>query len=586
MPDFKIPEVDLSLFTSDALTSFAAQAIEAKNTIIAGRTADTITQEELDQAKAYSDFATLTIPAARAERDRKAREFSSLTTEAAVAEAEAAAVTAPDITEVQTDTEFAAKAKTIRVANLASNVDTDADSVADADSGPKTTMTFHAAPGGRFATDAEISTKDIAETLIRRNAGYKVRGIPGSGDLLATIKRAYPAEFHLGEGRADEDYQKALEFVSSESRLEGGSLLKATKLAQARAKADGEDSLVAAGGWCAPSETDYSICFQGTSDGLWSGPEITVNRGGVRHTTGLEWGTVYGGGNLATAAGTFPTGFFNLTETQVAAGSPTKNCVQVACPSFVDDRLGVTGICITSPILTNRAYPEAVDVFIRGAMVVHAHQLNALQIAAMVAGSTAVTLAGINPWAADGSVTSNLLGAVGMAIVDMKYRLRLERGATLEVVLPYWVLEQMRADLSRRLGYDLDGLGIADSQISSWFSQRGARVQFVYDWQDAASTVAGPTNLPGIAGNGITNLPTSVQFLVYPAGTWVRAVEDVITLNSVYDSTLLATNMVTQLFTEEGWTMLKMCPLSRVYTVPICPSGQTTAGALVSCINP
>ena len=58
---------------------------------------------------------------------------------------------------------------------------------------------------------------------------------------------------------------------------------------------------------------------------------------------------------------------------------------------------------------------------------------------------------------------------------------------------------------------------------------------------------------------------------MYPAGTWVRAVSDVITLNSVYDSTKLATNQVTHLFTETGWAMLQMCPLSPIYTVADLP---------------
>jgi hypothetical protein len=78
-------------------------------------------------------------------------------------------------------------------------------------------------------------------------------------------------------------------------------------------------------------------------------------------------------------------------------------------------------------------------------------------------------------------------------------------------------------------------------------------------------------------------LPTELSFIVYPAGTWVRAVSDVITLNSVYDSTKLATNQVTHLFTETGWAMVRMCPLSRVYTITICPNGKTGLQRDVTC---
>jgi len=60
-------------------------------------------------------------------------------------------------------------------------------------------------------------------------------------------------------------------------------------------------------------------------------------------------------------------------------------------------------------------------------------------------------------------------------------------------------------------------------------------------------------------------------------GMVVDSVSDVITLNSVYDSTKLASNQLTQLFTETGWKMLRMCTTSRAYTVNICPTGESGA---------
>jgi hypothetical protein len=174
------------------------------------------------------------------------------------------------------------------------------------------------------------------------------------------------------------------------------------------------------------------------------------------------------------------------------------------------------------------------------------------------------------------------MSAVEMAIVDIKYRLRLMQSATLEVIMPFWVLAQMRADWIRRNNAGgMEGIQLADSDIASGFAKRGARVQYVYDWQDAFATGAA-TGSPG-ADTPINNLPTSLQFIVYPAGTWVRAVSDVITLNSVYDSTKLATNQVTHLFTETGWAMVRNCPVSRVYTVGVCPSGATTATHSITC---
>jgi len=231
-------------------------------------------------------------------------------------------------------------------------------------------------------------------------------------------------------------------------------------------------------------------------------------------------------------------------------------------------------------ILAIGGYPEFTATFTRGAMAASAHQINREQISDVVAGSTAVSLSAAQPWATDGSATSQVMSAVEMAITDIKYRLRLQRSATLEVIMPWWVLAQMRADWMRRPWTQDPNL--TDAEINSFYATRGARVQYVYDWQDAFSSAALSGGGPG-ANTAITSLPNTMQFLVFPSGTWIRAVSDVITLNSVYDSTKLATNQVTHLFTETGWAMVQMCPLSRVYTVPICPSGKTTSTGTLTC---
>ena len=245
------------------------------------------------------------------------------------------------------------------------------------------------------------------------------------------------------------------------------------------------DAMVAAMGWCAPSETDYSICLQITTDGLADFPEVQARRGGIRHNTGIEFDSIFGGGSCSS-----PTGFFDLTEAEVASGT-VKTCLEIDCPDFVDTRLGVTGLCLTGNILAIRGYPEYTATFTRGALAASAHQINREQIAAVVADSTAVTLSGA-PWATDLSVVSQVMSAVEMAIVDIKYRLRMQQSATLEVIMPFWILAQMRADWIRRnaTGGWADSVMVADSEISAGFARRGARVQYVYDWQDAFATCA------------------------------------------------------------------------------------------------
>jgi hypothetical protein len=564
---FQIPE-SFNTFSVNGLQGLIEQAANEYAALRDSVTADTVTDEELAQLKALQQFAMVDGPAEIAGRATRAAEFAALDTPpppAAVVEDPAAVVAATTPPEPTTVVE-------VSVADIVANSD-------GANTPPPVARQAYSAlvasaglPG--YEASQPLSTMlDVAkafEAASQGHGGMASRGVPGEhATQVAVLRRNYPDEFSMNMDSTD--YPKLLHVID-ESRLPGGSLLASTEIRRQELLATRPDkAMVAAAGWCAPSETDYDICLQISTDGLWDAPEVQARRGGVRHNSGIEFDSIFGSG----------TGFFNLTEAQVAAGT-TKTCLEIPCPDFVDTRLGVTGLCLTGNILSIRGYPEFTATFTRGAMAASAHQINREQIAAVVTGSTAVNLSAAAPWATDGSTVSQVLSAVEMAIVDIKYRMRMQRDATLEVVMPFWVLAQMRADYIRR-GFPGDGdrLALADNEIRSAFATRGARVQFVYDWQDAFATGAA-TGSPG-ADTPINNLPTTLQFLVYPAGTWVRAVSDVITLNSVYDSTKLATNQVTHLFTESGWAVLKMCPISRVYTVPVCPSGKTTSTGTLTC---
>ena len=567
---FQIPE-DLTVFTVAHLGTQTTQAVTEYNTLLASMNADEslATQENLDRLNALKAFTE----AAKTEIDGRSASRSQLAQHAPLG-VETAAVETVETVEPVAE-EFTAPS-VAEIAPLAPAAE-----VAEVIETVSAFGSMHVAANvPDFAADSELATmEDLTKAFLKKTEGFSAMAALSSSTepisyQVAYIKRNYPQEFSVFNTDADD---ATLRKVTDETRLPGGSLLESLdrRRKEITAKTPQVDALVAATGWCAPSETLYDTCFQGVIDGLLDAPEVQARRGGIRHNQGIDFTSVYGGG----------TGFFNLTEAQVAAGT-TKSCIEIPCPSFVDDRLGVTGICITGNILQNRAYPEFVRDWMRAAMVVSAHQINSLQIAAVVAGSTAVDLSANPVVASDGSVTSQLLAAVEMAIVDIKYRLRMARSATLDVVFPFWVLAQFRADLSRRNGGDFYASSAArDADIISWFTQRGARPQFVYDWQDSFA----PTDVIGAAGNApgsataIQQFPTGVKFLVYPSGTWVRAVNDVITLNAIYDSTKLATNQLTQLFTETGWYMMRMCPLSRVYTVPICPTGSTGDQRAVSC---
>jgi len=574
---FQIPE-DLSQFSVSGLHDLKKQADTEYNSLVASVTAETITDEELDTLEALQEFRQITVGEELKGRESRRDRFSAVTTATPEPEPEPEATTP----EEPAATDAVVASSGVIDVKLSDIVDK-----APAPDMPQQTRpvysTLVAAAGvPNYEAGTRLNTMlDVAKAFEARSSSHHAMRRPtgGKGEVhtfpVAQLVRDYPDEFSV---QGDEtDYAKLLQ-VADEKRLPGGSLLRSVEMRRKEIEATepSRDSLVAAAGWCAPSETDYSICLQITTDGLADFPEVQARRGGIRHNTGIEFDSIFGGGNCAA-----PSGFFDLTEAQVAAGT-TKTCLEIPCPSFVDTRLGVTGLCLTGNILSIRGYPEFTATFTRGAIAASAHQVNREQIADVIADSTAVNLTGSQPWTSDASVVSQVMSALEMAIVDIKYRLRLQQSATLEVIMPFWILAQMRADWIRRnaVGGWSDAVMVADSMISEGFARRGARVQYVYDWQDAFATCAA-TGLG--SDTPISALPSSLQFIVYPAGTWVRAVSDVITLNSVYDSTKLATNQVTHLFTETGWAMIRMCPLSRVYTVNICANGSTGVQRAVTC---
>lgn len=384
-----------------------------------------------------------------------------------------------------------------------------------------------------FSTGAEIENIDrLAAALSARIKGFPTRpmGRPDGGLQrygVATISRNFDEEY-VADGTNDEE---VIDRVAAESRLQGG-------------------SLVAAGGWCAPSETIYDLCAGETTDGLIDLPEFQVRRGGVRYTPGPDFSDLYGNG-------------FTQTEAQAIAGT-AKTCYEITCPPFSEVRLDASGLCIKVPLLTNAAYPELTRRVISGSLIAYQHKVSADLIADMVtAAGTAIAAGDV------GSVASNALNAVALIAAGERQRYRLAENATLEVVAPMWLKETIRGDLANRNGVDL--LAVSDQQINAYFAARNVRVQWVYNWQDLDETHDG--------------WPTTADLLVYPAGTFQKGVADVINLDAVYDSASLEVNTMTGLFMEEGILLLQKCWRARRVTITVCAAGSTGAADNTACFT-
>ena len=481
-----------------------------------------------------------------AEAEKKAAEEADKKAKAAAADVE---------TEAQVDAEpeavtAAAPRGPIKLSGIRRHVHTPAPAITEEtsveDTTPKARMTVADVPG--FVADSDASFEDLAVALDRRLQGFNSGAYAAAARAgramserhsLAVVRKAFDERATVG---SPESADAAMAFAVNEKNLPGG-------------------SLVAAGGWCAPSETVYDLLEDESRDGLISLPEINVTRGGIKFTKGPKFSDLYAAPS------------FNFTEEEAKAGkyAPTsaadptnkvgpKPVYNVPCTEFEDVRLSAAGLHIQANLLQQRGYPELVARTIRGALVAHEHKMSERIIASMEKQSTAVSLD-----AGQIGAAAPILTAIELQVEHYRYAQRLSRSTTLEAVFPYWVHGAIRTDLSRREGVDL--MDVPDSRIDAWFRSRGVNAQFVYDWQDITGDASAFKVWPG-----------SIKFLLYSAGTFVKGSQDVITLDTVYDSVLLGQNDYTALFTEEGYLVAKRGHDARVVTVPLNPNGGTGTG--------
>jgi hypothetical protein len=435
-------------------------------------------------------------------------------------------------------------------------------------------VTAHVAPSAaglvnKQSGEAYEGTSEISMAFIKNAQQFGRQGGAGTKQPIVQFKRNRGAEFTIDNDRDGDLTMRVLRHARDEKRLHGGSLA-----AQWQHNIDSGVSLTAAAGWCAPSQNDYDLCRNWSAGvGLLDLPTVTVTRGGINYTDEPTFPQIYANAVAAGGGSNF------LTEAQVIADT-IKTCSEIPCPTFEDRRLDVMALCIRVSFLQAAGYPEVVNAWQDGLLAAHEQEMNRLILADILARAGAATvLPSVDP-DGDDSFTSALLAAVELAREDLMYTFMMAWGSTIEVILPHWVLPQIRADLSRRSGDTGNLLGVTDSQIAALFSARGVRVQFVRGWQDGLVT-GGALN-PAFPGGDATTpfmtaLPTTVSFLAFPAGSVAVARQDVVTLTNVYDAASLATNEFTSLFAEEGFAPVYPCPGQRLYTVSGCPGGITGA---------
>ncbi len=387
-----------------------------------------------------------------------------------------------------------------------------------------------------FNSGAELDFDQLAVAYAKRARQFagggnsRLKGAKGIGDAkyggdkltdkaqrygVATLVKP-ENEFTITEKMSAEDQYDLVKRAANERRLGG-------------------NGLIAAGGWCAPSERIYGFLEIETADGLLDLPEINSPRGGIQFTKGPDLGTLLVNANLG----------FTQTEAQAEAGT-VKPIFDITCPAWTDVRMDAVGYAIRAGLLTDAAYPELLRRYLSLGLIVHARRLNALaigRISTMIGAATVFAPVSGTRY----SAISDFLSAVELNAMRVRETYAMGMNATVEGVFPLWALGVLRSDISRRTG--ISEFNVTDQQITAWLAARKVRAQFVRDYQainSGAATTAGGTA-------AWTRWPDKVEFMLYPAGAYVRLATDVIDLDTVYDWDNLSKNQFLAAFFEEGF---------------------------------
>ena len=352
-------------------------------------------------------------------------------------------------------------------------------------------------------------------------------------------------------------------------------------ITQESPRAQSAKALVAGGGWCAPSEIRYDFFNVAGMPREIDLPTVGVSRGGIRFPVSPAIGDVFfqnAGSNPASGFGGFAFAMSNATDPWLwtesddiltVTGSVNKPVLRVPCPSFSEVRLECYGISLTAGNLTDDAYPESTQNFIRLLRAAYAHAINARLISLMVSASSSAISIGT----AANALVPQVVNMTGLASTDYRTRYAMDEDAVLEVVFPYWLLEAMRSDLGYKPGIDSTALlSVLDGEIMGLFTSRNVRPQFVSDWQVRA------TGLPGVSTENLAAWPTSVDFLLYAAGTFLHGTGLQLDLGVIRDSVLNAENDYSAVWAEECHLIAKVGHASRRYTGSFNVGGNVAIG--------
>lgn len=419
---------------------------------------------------------------------------------------------------------------------------------------------------------AEPEAVAAAAAPVRPTPGQAARAIPKNrrarprkAEGLAIVAAGDVPGFSAGMPMSGlEDVGQAF-FSKSRSGVKGRALVASIKTPLPADRVLGQDAdqnesiiasvtspkaLAAAGGICAPVNTDDGGEVLGTQDRPIRDAlaRFNADQGGIRYIPPLT---------LSEASGAV--GVWD-NDRDSNPGNATKPCLVVECDDETTVYVQAITKCLQAGNFLRKFSPRRFQNFWDLAGVAHARTAEDELWDAMVAASTAVT-AGQTL-----GTSRDVLTALDRAAAAIRSHHRVSPNAPLRWMAPFWIKDQIRADLARQLPGD-NTLAVADAQVDAFFNVRNINVT----WSLDATQV-----LASEGGAALQGWPSTFESLLFPEGTFVHLDGGQLDFGmEIRDSSLNSQNNV-QAFMETFEAVAKRGPESYVITHDTCPSGEAS----------
>lgn len=412
----------------------------------------------------------------------------------------------------------------------------------------------HFAAGQEFAgwDQAWEATADLLEHSVGGSGGGVIRRI---GTL--NWRDEYPADRTLLQGQDSEQNMRIVrDVVDPPVRT--------------------PQSLVAAGGLCAPLDVRYDVVDMSSAERPLRAalPSFRADRGGLQWMPSPVLTSV-----IVDNTG----GAIDTTTVANDAAAGTKTVQEFTCPTAVSAQVQAISERLQFGNFADRYWPEQVGALMNLARARHARHAEQLLFEGMRSQSTLInTQMTLNPVGA----FPNLVGIYRRASRGYRQEHRLSLDTTLRVTIPDWVEDVLASDLD----YQAPGDGtLTDATATRQVFERkcaGFNVRPIWErdqarTNDANGAGAFPFSSATSAG-ALVDYPGRASSLMFHEGAFLFLDGGTLDFGIVRDSTLLSSNKWQTFYeTFENVAMVGMASWN--LTLQLCASGTRSALATVDC---